>query len=83
MVLIFCKKIEVISCDFWGLFLDIAKLLFPQADVVGDRFHWTMYINKVLDEQREAKLTQIRVVKCQIWSTYFRHAHLHFLPHLL
>ena len=50
----FCKKIEVISCDFWGPFLDIAKLLFPQADVVGDRFHWTMYINKVLDDQRKA-----------------------------
>ena len=50
----FCKKIEVISCDFWGPFLDIAKLLFPQAAVVGDRFHWTMYINKVLDEQRKA-----------------------------
>lgn len=50
----FCKRIEVISCDFWGPFLDIAKLLFPQADVVGDRFHWTMYINKVLDEQRKA-----------------------------
>ena len=54
MVLIFAKKIEVISCDFWGPFLDIAKLLFPQAAVVGDRFHWTMYINKVLDEQRKA-----------------------------
>ena len=50
----FCTKIEVISCDFWGPFLDIAKLLFPQADVVGDRFHWTMYINKVLDDQRKA-----------------------------
>lgn len=50
----FCKKIEVISCDFWGPFLTIAQLLFPQADVVGDRFHWTMYINKVLDDQRKA-----------------------------
>lgn len=50
----FCKKIEVISCDFWGPFLAIAQLLFTQADVVGDRFHWTMYINKVLDDQRKA-----------------------------
>lgn len=50
----FCKKIQVISCDFWGPFLTIAQLLFPQADVVGDRFHWTMYINKVLDDQRKA-----------------------------
>jgi transposase len=49
----FCTQIEVISCDFWGPFLDIAKLLFPQADVVGDRFHWTIYINKVLDDQRK------------------------------
>ena len=50
----FCKQIEVLSCDFWGPFIDIAKLIFPQADVVGDRFHWTMYLNKVLDQQRKA-----------------------------
>lgn len=49
----FCKQIQVMSCDFWGPFIDIARLIFTQADVVGDRFHWTCYINKVLDQQRK------------------------------
>lgn len=50
----FCQQIKVISCDFWGPFLDIGKTQFPNADVVGDRFHFTMYINKVLDQERKA-----------------------------
>jgi transposase len=50
----FCQNIQVISCDFWGPFLDIAQELFPKADVVGDRFHWTGYLNKALDDQRKA-----------------------------
>jgi len=50
----FCQQIQVISCDFWGPFLDIAKSVFPQAEVVGDRFHWTMYINKVVDQSRKS-----------------------------
>ena len=50
----FCKQIQVVSCDFWGPFLDIGRTQFPNADVVGDRFHFTMYINKVLDQERKA-----------------------------
>ena len=50
----FCEQVQVMSCDFWGPFIDIAKIIFPQADVVGDRFHWTAYLNKVLDQQRKA-----------------------------
>lgn len=50
----FCQQIEVVSCDFWGPFLDIGKTQFPNADVVGDRFHFTMYINKVLDQERKS-----------------------------
>jgi transposase len=50
----FCQQIKVVSCDFWGPFLDIGKTLFANADVVGDRFHFTMYINKVLDQERKA-----------------------------
>lgn len=47
------------SSDFWRPFVDIARLILAQltqltqADVVGDRFHWTCYINKVLDQQRK------------------------------
>jgi transposase len=49
----FCQQIKVVSCDFWGPFLDLGKTLFVNADVVGDRFHFTMYINKVLDQERK------------------------------
>ena len=50
----FCQQVKIISCDFWGPFLDIAATLFDKAEVVADRFHWTTYINKVLDEERKA-----------------------------
>lgn len=50
----FCQQVQVMSCDFWGPFLDIGASMFPKADVVGDRFHWTTYINKVLDEERKS-----------------------------
>jgi transposase len=51
---IFCNQVQIISCDFWGPFLDIGASIFTNAEVVADRFHWTMYINKVLDEERKA-----------------------------
>lgn len=35
----FCEQIEAVSCDFWEPFMDIAKTKFPNAIVVGDRFH--------------------------------------------
>jgi transposase len=49
----FCQQVKVVSCDFWGPFLDIVKTEFPNADAVGDRFHFTGYINEVLDQERK------------------------------
>jgi transposase len=46
-------RIAKVSCDFWGPFMDVAKKLFPQAVLVADRFHWTIYLNKVLDTTRK------------------------------
>ena len=40
------------SCDFWGPFLDIAKTLFTNATVVGDRFHWTCHLNEAINKLR-------------------------------
>jgi transposase len=50
----FCEQIEAISCDFWGPFMDIAKTMFINATVVGDRFHWTCYLNEALNKLRRA-----------------------------
>jgi transposase len=51
---LFCEQVRILSCDFWGPFLDIGKTIFPQATLVGDRFHWTLYLNKVLDDTRKS-----------------------------
>lgn len=50
----FCEQVEAVSCDFWGPFMDIAKTKFPNATVVGDRFHWTAYLNEALNKLRRA-----------------------------
>ena len=49
----FCKQIEVYSSDMWQPFLAIGAELFPNAEVVIDRFHWTNHLNKVLDNTRK------------------------------
>jgi len=49
----FCKQVEVYSSDMWQPFLDIAEELFPNADTVIDRFHWTKHLNKVVDSVRK------------------------------
>jgi transposase len=51
--LLFTDQVKIASCDFWGPFLDIIKTEFPNATAVGDRFHWTTYINNVLDATRK------------------------------
>jgi transposase len=48
----FCEQIQAVSCDFWGPFMDVAKTMFPNAIVVGDRFHWTQYLNEALNKLR-------------------------------
>ena len=50
---LFTDQVKVICCDFWGPFIDIANKYFPNATLVGDRFHSTTYLNKVLDNTRK------------------------------
>ena len=49
----FCSKIEVFSCDLWDGFLTTAKTVFPNADMVADRFHVFKLLNEVLDKERK------------------------------
>jgi transposase len=49
----FCKQVEVYSSDMWQPFLDIGAEIFPNAQVVIDRFDWTNHLNKVLDNARK------------------------------
>ena len=50
---VFCSKIEVFSCDLWDGFLATARAVFPNADIVADRFHVFKLLNDVLDKERK------------------------------
>jgi transposase len=72
----FLEQIEAISCDFWGPFMDIAKKLFPNAVVVGDRFHWTGYLNEAINKLRKALRKEFpdeKVFKKIKWALFKQH----------
>lgn len=50
----FCKRIEVFSSDMWEGYINTAKELFPNADIVVDRFHFFAHLQKALDSSRKA-----------------------------
>ncbi len=50
----FCSQIEDFCSDMWGPFQDLAKEIFPNANIHIDRFHWTVHLNKVLDSERKS-----------------------------
>jgi transposase len=50
----FCEQIEVFSCDMWDGFLNTARTLMPNAEIVVDRFHVMGQIHQALDKYRRA-----------------------------
>ena len=54
----FCQQIRCFSSDMWGPFLSLAEAVFPNADRVIDRFHWTKHLNDALDRYRKILRTQ-------------------------
>lgn len=48
-----CNKVEDFCSDMWGPFQDLAVELFPKALIHIDRFHWTIYLNKIVDNFRK------------------------------
>lgn len=48
-----CSKVSDFCSDMWGPFQDLAAELFPNALVHIDRFHWTVHLNKVVDNFRK------------------------------
>jgi len=49
----FCEQIEVVSCDIWKTYINVAKECFPNCEVVIDRFHVVKALNDVLDSLRK------------------------------
>jgi len=49
----FCQQIEVVACDMWAPYSQVAATCFPQAQTVIDRFHVVKLLNQVLDTERK------------------------------
>ena len=49
----FCNQIEVVCSDIWKTYINVAKELFPNAEIVIDRFHVVKSLNNVLDKLRK------------------------------
>jgi transposase len=49
----FCEQIEVVSCDIWKTYINVAKECFPNCEIVIDRFHVVKALNEVLDTLRK------------------------------
>jgi transposase len=49
----FCKRIKVLSSDMWDGFAGLVGSVFPNAQLVIDRFHFFKNLNKSLDNFRK------------------------------
>lgn len=49
----FCAQIELVSCDMWRPYREVAEACFPRAVVVIDRFHVVKALNAALDGVRK------------------------------
>ncbi|MEM6784445.1 MAG: ISL3 family transposase [Bacteroidota bacterium] len=49
----FCAQIEVVACDMWRPYRDVAEECFPGAELVIDRFHVVKALNEALDRIRK------------------------------
>jgi transposase len=49
----FCKQIEVFCSDMWDGYVETAKQLFVNADIIVDRFHFFSHLQKAVDTVRK------------------------------
>ena len=60
----FCNQIEVVCCDIWKTYINVAKECFPNAEIVIDRFHVVKAINDVLDWLRKSLRREFKNEDC-------------------
>ncbi|MEG4447213.1 transposase [Microcoleus sp. AT9_B5] len=53
------EKIEEVSIDLWEGYKTLVKRLMPNVQVVADRFHVMVQVNKELDTQRKREKRQV------------------------
>lgn len=49
----FCEQITDVSCDYWDAYISTAKVCFPNARIILDRFHVCKLLNEPLDQFRK------------------------------
>lgn len=64
------KKVKFVIMDLWQPYKDLAKLFFPNAKIVADRFHYSRYIVQAVDTIR--KQVQNRLTPEE--RRYFKHS---------
>lgn len=72
----FCNQIEVVSCDIWKAYINVGHEVFPNCEVVIDRFHVVKALNNVLDIQRKELRKEFKDEDCfksLKWILYKRH----------
>lgn len=72
----FCNQIQVVSCDIWKTYINVAKECFPNCEVVIDRFHVVKALNNVLDIQRKSLRKEFKDESCFKnikWILFKRH----------
>lgn len=72
----FCNQIQVVSCDIWKTYINVAKECFPNCEIVIDRFHVVKALNNVLDIQRKELRKEFKEEECfkyLKWILFKRH----------
>lgn len=60
----FCNQIEVVCSDIWKTYIHVARELFPNAEIVIDRFHVVKALNDVLDILRKKLRREFKNEEC-------------------
>jgi transposase len=54
------QQVEEVSVDMWGGFAKVIETVFPNAEIVFDRFHGMQQVNKELNKIRQQTGMTIR-----------------------
>lgn len=57
------NNIQTVSMDMWKAFISTSKKVFPNAQIVHDRFHLVKYLNEAIDKVRRREVKQHQELK--------------------
>ena len=64
------KKVKYVIMDLWQPYKDLAKIYFPNAQIVADRFHYVRYIVQAVDTVRKKVQSKLTAEE----RKYFKHS---------